>query len=69
MTSGMTASDCGPGYYYGKGSGKSQRGSQSDEYTMQTSTKAWVHRLAENGFLVTSVPGTWHRLTDVVPSA
>ena len=70
MTSELTTSECGPGYYYGQGSGKGQSGSQSYEWNLQTSTVAWLdRRLAVGGFTEPSVPGTWHRLAIVVPSA
>ena len=44
MNSGLPASECGPGYYYGKGIGNGQRGSQSYEWTLWISTGDWVHR-------------------------
>ena len=43
-TSGLITSECGPGSYYGQDSDKGQYGSQSDEWTLQTSTGAWLHR-------------------------
>ena len=56
---GLTASECGPGYYYGQGCGEGQRGSQSDEWTLQKFTKVWAYRcLAVRGVPVPSVPGT-----------
>ena len=68
-TYGLTASDCGPGSYYGQGIGEGQRRSQSDEWTLQTSTGYWVHRLLVVGVVpVPSVLETWRRLAIVVPS-
>ena len=49
MTSGLTASEFGPGYYYDNGSGKGQHGSKSDKCTLQTSTGDWVHRRLDVG--------------------
>ena len=42
--SGLTASECGNGFYYGQVSVEFHCGSQSDEWNLQTSTGDCLHR-------------------------
>ena len=58
-TSALTASECKPGSYYSQVRVEDQRGSQSDEWTLKTSTGDWLHICLDVGG-VSSVFRSWN---------